>query len=67
MCCVESVVKRFAETGGLPAEGRGGDHVSKKYEERKDSAMKFFLRSSDPLKLIIAEVQHQSECICHLS
>jgi hypothetical protein len=28
---VESVVKRFVETGGPPVEGGGGDHVSKTY------------------------------------
>jgi hypothetical protein len=38
---VEFVVTGFVETGGPPVEGRGGDHVSKKYEGRKDSVMKF--------------------------
>jgi hypothetical protein len=40
-CRVESVVKRFVETGGRPVEGRGGDYVSKKYEEIRDSVIKF--------------------------
>jgi hypothetical protein len=39
-CRVESAVKRFAGTGRPLVERIGGGHVSKKYEEGKDSDMK---------------------------
>jgi hypothetical protein len=57
---VESVVKRYVETGGPLVEGRGGDHVSKKYGERRYSVIYLFITPSKfvktALKLIIAEV-----------
>jgi hypothetical protein len=57
-----TVVKIFVETGGSSVEGRGGEHISKKYEERRD-----FLRNSNALKLIIVEGQHQSGCTYQLT
>jgi hypothetical protein len=65
-CSVESVVKRYAETEGPLAEGRGGDHVSKKMK-KEEIQLFHLLRNSNALKLIVAEMQHQSGRTCHLS
>jgi hypothetical protein len=59
-CRVESVVKRFGETGGPPAEGKGSDHASKKYEERRDSVMNFIKK----LKCIEALYCRSAKSVC---